>query len=190
MERSLPRIRALLVEAKPFARPQPATGRLWLDVAWLLVVGAFHYTILPAIVGSFLLVDLMTPWLVVTFVASRLPRATLLGLVGALVVETHSTAPAGLYLCAYWVIATVLWAFKSALSWRHVLPWVAAFACCEAWVVAFESLVVSVNRGDLASGFGGLSWLVVQATRVLAATGIGLLLAWPFISRGLPEEAA
>lgn len=186
MERTLPRFRQFLARAATRARPRPATGRLWLDGLWLLVIGALHHTVLPSVFGSFLLVDLMTPWLVITFVVESLPRAAFIGLFGALIVETHSTTPGGLYICAYWVLAVALHVARGALSWRHVLPWVVAFAVSELWIIAFEALVIGINTGRLTLT---TDWFVLEALRLLVATAIGLTLAWRYAAFGLPQEA-
>lgn len=171
---SLSRLRGAFATLKPFLLPRPYTRRLWLDIVYLLVIGAVHHTVLPSFTRSLFVIDLMTPWIVATFVVASLPRAALLGALAALILETHSAAPAGLYLCTYWVIAVVLHLTRSTLSWRHIFPWLVTLAASELWVMVFESFVSGVNEGGVR--FDPMH-LAKQFLRLLASTVIGLFMA-------------
>jgi len=187
METTLTSSRSLKGRLKNALHFSPCTGYLGLDVALLLVVGALHFTVLPCLTRSWVLIDLMTPWLVTTFVAAKLPRAALLGLLGALILETHSAAPAGLYICAYWVILVALYLTRGTLSWRHAFPWLVTFVLSELWVIGFETFVLTVDAGlsPLAPHY-----LITQAVRLVLAVGIGLWLSQRFMATGIAEEAA
>ncbi len=157
-----------------FLIPRPYTRRLWLDLVYLLVIGAVHHTVLPSFTRHLFVIDLMTPWIVATFVVASLPRAAILGGCAALILETHSAAPAGLYICAYWIIAVVLHLTRSTLSWRHIFPWLVTLALSELWVMIFESFVSGVNEG--AVRFDPMH-LAKQGLRLLTSTLAGLLMA-------------
>lgn len=186
MDATMSRARVVAAWLKPWIALRPTSGRLALDVIFLLVVGALHHTVLPSLVGGVILVDLMTPWLVVTFVAAPLPRAALIGMLGALILETHSAAPAGLYICSYWVIAVVIRLTRSTLSWRHAFPWMVTFFVTELWVVAFETFVLAVSEGAFRFGVG---YFGSQMVRILAATALGMLLCQRAMQSGAVEEA-
>lgn len=158
----------------PYLVPRPYTQKLWLDLFFLLVIGALHHTVLPSFTRHMFSADLMTPWIVATFVVASLPRAILLGGCAALILETHSAAPAGLYLCVYWVIAVVLHLTRSTLSWRHIFPWLVTFAASELWVMVFESFVSIMRDGTV--HFDPM-YLARQGLRMLTSTLVGLVMA-------------
>lgn len=185
MDTTTTRVRAAAHWLMPWVAVRPYTGKMPLDIIYLLLIGALHQTVLPSMVGGVMLVDLMTPWLVTTFVAAPLPRATVLGLLGALILETHSAAPAGLYICAYWVIAVVLRLTRTTLSWRHGFPWMVTFFVTEIWVISFETFVVAVSEGGFHFGFG---YALAQIVRLLASTAFGMLLCQGIMAQGLNED--
>ncbi len=177
--------------------PRPVTGKLWLDLVWLLVVGALHHAVLPTltrlppVTRSTFLIDLMTPWLTITFVAAPLSRAALFALVGAMILETHSTAPSGLYITAYWVVAVVIRLTRSTLSWRHAFPWLVTLALAELWVMGFELFVSGV--AGLSDGPLDFTMVAQMGLRFVLSTGIGMLLARRLMAEPLtpdPEKDA
>src|SRR5690349_2126210 len=123
MDQTLGRARAFFDWAKPWLSCKPYSGKFFIDVVYLVLIGAIHHTVLPDLVGGAVFLDLMTPWLVTIFVAAPPWYAALFGLLGSLILETHSAAPSGMYFCAYWVICVVLRLTRSTLSWRHAFPW-------------------------------------------------------------------
>jgi hypothetical protein len=193
MENGLSHLMLSIKSVRPTLSLRPHTGRLWLDLLYLLVIGALHHTVLPSLSRSLVVVDLMTPWLIACFVTETLPRGALLGLVGAMIVETHSAAPAGLYVCAYWVIAVVLYLTRSTLSWRHAFPWVVTFAVGELWVVGFESFVTAVNAGGQPTSaplaFVDWSRLALGGTRVIIAVALGMLISQRLRTIDFEEDA-
>lgn len=185
MDDTMQRFKGYAAQAAPFVRLRPATGRLWLDIIFLLVIGVVHNAIAPTFTGNWLFLDLITPWLTVHFVTQSLPKAALLGAIGALMIETHTAAPAGLYFCAYWVVIVTLQLTRSTLSWRHAFPWLVTMTATEAWVIGFESFVRLVNEG---TGAFHLEDLLRQSTRLVAAALFGLFLARRFITGNADEE--
>lgn len=187
MERTSSHPRLSVASLKLLLKPQPYTGELSVDIIFLFLIGALHCTILPSLVGRYLLIDLMTPWLICTFVAAPLTHSIVLGILGALILETHSAAPAGMYMAAYWVIMAALWLTRSTLSWRHVFPWAVTFFVTELWVIAFETFVMAVSEGAFHFSF---LQLVHQCLRLAVATLLGLALCRRFMSLGVGEETA
>jgi hypothetical protein len=166
---------------------RPNSGRLWLDTVYLLVIGAVHLSIAPVLLKSTIDIDLMTPWLVVSFVTESFWRATFLGFVGALILETHTGTAAGFYMCSYWVILVVLALVRTPLSWRHRFPWLVTFAAAELWVIGFECFVRAVNS---TWAMFDLAFLIDQILRLLIAVGFGLLLVrrWSSLDPSLFDE--
>ncbi len=119
-------------------------------------------------------------------VKQPLPQSTCLAVIAALALETHSSTPAGLYLCAYWIIANVLYAFRELLSWRHVTPWLLTHLAAAFWVIAFECFVIVVTRG--ASNLT-ISYLSVQVARLGIATAFGMFLCRHWLNPLVDTEA-
>lgn len=188
MELTYSRLRLAAAQLGPFLRSiGPHSGRLWLDLVLLLVVGALHHTVIPSLTGSLVPVDLMTPWLVTALVLETLPRGALLAAVAAMILETHTAAPAGLYLCAYWVVAVTLYLTRSTLSWRHAFPWLVTFFVSQLWVIVFETFVIAVSAGSLVLE---LSYVAAQTARLLFGILIGMVLCRRFMNSDVSEEAA
>lgn len=163
------RVAAILPELKP----RPNTGRLWHDVLFLLLMTVIQVFILPALLGSHLKIDLITPWLAITFIRQPMWTATILAAVGALALETHSSVPAGLYLCAYWIMANVILYARPTLSWRHRVPWLVTYGASATWIILFETFVIAFTVG--LSELGLFYWLL-QLVRFGIAVGFGMIL--------------
>jgi len=163
---------SLLVRLLPYLVPKPWTGKLWLDVIYLLAVAAVAQALLMSGPLATLHIDVLTPWLVTGFVLQSLPRATVLAVIGGLALELHSTAPAGMYICVYWVTAATIALVRNTLSWRHSVPWLVTMLAATAWLSVFEGFVASLTRG---SGVIDLVYCLQQLTRIASAAGIGMI---------------
>lgn len=183
MELALPKLGRLQEATRALLRFRPYSGRLWVDIILILFVGALHHTVLPSVTRSLVLIDLMTPWIVTTLVVAPLPVGATLALLGAVVLETHSAAPAGLYLCSYWVILAVLHLTRSTLSWRHAFPWLVTLVVSQVWVMSFETLVLLIGDSALTGRY-----VFAQIFRLLLGTLCGWWLCQPFMLSGAYEE--
>lgn len=184
METTLSRLHELRARVADLLQLAPHTGRLWVDLSLLLLCALLHHAILPTFAFGLVPIDLMTPWLVVGFVRQTLARSVVLLVTGALLVELHSAAPAGLYVCAYWVIAVTLSIVRSSLSWWHAFPWVVTFALSELWIVLFEGFVRGVAAGGLALGPIDL---VQETLRIGLSVALGMVLCRPFMRAEIVE---
>lgn len=165
--------RQRVAEFLPELKPRPNTGRLWHDVLFLLLIAVLQVFILPALFGPHLKIDLMTPWLAITFIRQRMWSATVLAAIGAVALETHSSVPAGLYLCAYWIMANVIMYARPTLSWRHRVPWLVTYGASAVWIILFETFVIAFTVG--LSELGLFYWLL-QLIRFGAAVAFGMIL--------------
>ena len=163
----------------------PYTGRLWLDLMLLGLAVILQQAILPTLTLELFPIDLITPWLVVGFVSQPLARSTLMLIIAALLVELHTAAPAGIYLCAFWVIAVTLWMVRSSLSWWHAFPWLVTFTAAELWVVFFEYFVRSIAAGSFSIVPTDLA---KEALRVAMSVGLGMILCQAFMRAKLVED--
>jgi hypothetical protein len=94
-------------------------------------------------------------------------------LLAASILETHSTIPAGVYLCAYWIMYNVIITVRPTLSWRHRMPWLATLALSELWIIIFENFVAFFIDGI--AGFS-LHHAINLVVRLACAVGVGQLI--------------
>lgn len=154
--------------------PRPNSGSFIKDLIFLLFIAFVQTTILPHLFGLFGYLDLMTPWLVITFIRQRPLQATILALTGAMILETRLAVPAGLYLCAYWILANVLLLVRPILSWRYKTPWLVSYALASLWILLFELFVINFLQTASLSQPG---YIVQQIIRPLVAISFGMYLA-------------
>ena len=169
-----------------YLRVRPDTGRLWLDIVYLLVIVAAQYTAVPFVMGSWFTVDLVTPWILVAFVKLPPHRYLTLGLIAGLAWETHSSAPIGTYICAYWILAVIILMIRETFSWHHWIPWLSSFAVAQVWVITFEAVVISVSRDPTIFDF---YYSFAQLLRTGFAVAFGALLCRKWITAGDPQRA-
>lgn len=155
-------------------KPRPNAGHITKDVLFVLWIGFVQTTIFPSLLGVYGYLDLMTPWLVVTFIRQRPAHAMLLATIGALVLETRLAVPAGIYICAYWILCSFLIQVRPALSWRYRLPWFVCYLGATLWVLLFESFVINFLQANLLLK---PSYYVQAMLRLAVATGFGMYLS-------------
>jgi hypothetical protein len=131
---------------QPWLKFRPNTGRFWLDVVNILILAVIQLSIIPTFLGSYVYIDLITPWLITTIVFQRMRYSTGLCIITGLIIENHSMSPAGLYICAYWMICVVINLTRSNFSWRLTMPWLATFVGASFWITGFELLVLYITR--------------------------------------------
>ena len=167
-------------------RFRPATGKVWLDAVYLLILVALQFSVLASFGRSVLVFDLVTPWLVVTFVHEREWVVLLMSILAGVALETHSAAPAGCYVSAYLVVAAVLLLARNALSWRHFVSWLFTFIAVQAWIVIFETFVIAVTRNTDVLDF---TYFAVQAGRTIISVAFGISLCLPHLALIRQQEA-
>lgn len=164
--------------------PHPDSGSFLLDIFHVFMIAALEQSMIPQQSMGVFRIDILTPWLFVFFVFAPLRKSLPLAIIAGLIQETRSTAPAGMYMSAYWSVAITLHFIRHTLSWRHIGPWTVMLASCMAWVIAFETLVIAITQdpGRLAwrYGFG-------QIFRTSIAIGIGVFFART-AKKSLPPE--
>jgi hypothetical protein len=185
IDESTSTLRLVARAVRPYIMFRPYTGHLWIDFLLLLLISALHFTILPTFLGKIVLVDLLTPWLLTYFISAPFKKSLAIGIVTALIVETHTSAPAGMYLSLYWVALVTLWLIRVSLSWRHTFPWVMTFAAGEIWIVFSEFFVHSVTLSAVSVT---LTDLVEYLARIAFAVGAGMLFSSRVRREGVMED--
>jgi hypothetical protein len=174
MELNPSRYRNFKLAIEPYLKFKPHTGYFWLDLINLLLVAMIQLAILPALMGGIVYIDLLTPWVVTGMVMQSLTHGSALGLVAALILETHSTAPAGLYICCFWVLCVAINLVRTNFSWRLKLPWFATYLISMIWVLGFENFYLFVSHGS--ENFD-LHYLISIIGRFLIALAFGMILS-------------
>ena len=159
-------------------RPRPASGNFGLDLLMLVLVAGFQYSVSSSGPLRLAGLDLITPWLVISAIRLRNLQANILAICGALIVESHHSVPAGMYLCIYLILTNVILQAREAISWRQRIPWIMTFSTAGVWVVCFTIFVVL-----FAAGTSGLSWtlLISSLLRLFWIIAIGLLFSLPWV---------
>ncbi|MFY7929682.1 MAG: hypothetical protein ACOVS5_12495 [Oligoflexus sp.] len=155
-------------------RLRPNTGRFWKDVIFLFIVVFIQTTVGPTLLGKFGFIDLMTPWIVITAIRQRPLQVILLTSLAAFLLETRLAVPAGLYLCAYWILCNILIQIRPALSWRYRTPWFVCYTGSALWILLFESFVLHFLQPGLLTE---TSYVIHMLIRVLVAAGFGMYLS-------------
>lgn len=149
------------------------------------MLAAIEQSIIPHNALGVFRIDLLTPWLLVSFVLAPLRKTLPLAILAGFLQETRSTAPAGLYISAYWSAAITLNYIRYTLSWRHTGPWAVTVLCGMTWVAAFETLVIALTQDP---GRIGIRYVFEQIFRTLIAAAIGVMFSQTSRLNLPPEE--
>ena len=167
--------------------PRPNSGSFIKDFLYLILIGFFQTTILPCFTPLGLQLDFITPWVIVTSIRQRVLPSTLLAVTGALILETRSTVPGGMYVITYWITNNIIIQMRPTLSWRHQIPWFVTFLVASLWVHLFEVFVVFISRG---SGYLTLAFFLQQAAKVLSSTLFGMYICQKWLTLGADNAIA
>lgn len=121
--------------------PRPFAQNPWMDAVYIGLIAVLQTTILPTFFPQDLVVDLLTPWLAVSMVLLPPTLCLPLMVLAALIIETHSAAPAGLYISAYWMLGVAITLSAHAIAWTNKAPWLSLVILSETWLFAAEFLV-------------------------------------------------
>ena len=170
--RPRPRIQQLKTALQELAL-RPNSGSLLKDIYCLLALAFIQNTILPTLPWLSTNIDLITPWLVITAVRQYAPQVSILTFLAALSLEFRSTVPAGLYIVSYWIAVNVIIQIRSALSWRHQVPWFVCYLLVSIWVHSFEIFIIimSGNLKAISLEFG-----LQQFLRIASSIAFGMVL--------------
>ena len=161
-------------KALNFLVPKPALGKIGYDLFYVILIVSFQVAIIPSVI-SYSRVDILTLWLIYTFVRLNVSQGMLIAFVGAWTLENHGTYPAGFYFCSYWVMGILINLIKNHISWRNILPWLVVFVCSQTWLILFEVLVFSIKTGSLI--FFGTDYVIGVLIRMTFAILSGIVAA-------------
>lgn len=107
----------------------------------LLPLAVLQLAVLPTLLPVF---DLLTVWVIVNAITLGLRHSLLIAALVALILETHTVAPLGLYFCAYWSLIISIHLFKGIVAWNIKLSWLFTVALGELWVILLEAMAVGM----------------------------------------------
>ena len=120
-------------------------SKTYLQLLVLIPLLVVQLALLPALLPSGSYCNLITVWVVVNAVFLRLPKALMIALLSGLLLETHSAAPRGLYLCAYGTLVGTLYLFRKLIAWNLLSAWLTTIAAAELWLLLLESVAVAMQ---------------------------------------------
>jgi cell shape-determining protein MreD len=178
-------LRDRLKELPTQLRPRPISERFWLDVIFLLLVCTVQLCILPQLFFNLIYIDLVTPWLAYIFVMQRGEKSLVIALIAALMLETYTLAPMGLYFCIYPLMLAIIVTIREPLSWRHATPWAVTLGVSLAAVAIAEALIRGIIIGSLVWPF--ITYIEIIA-RILLSWVSGMMIIFYFLDREVKEE--
>ena len=135
--------------------PKPHAKNLVWDILHIYMIFFICETLIPAVLGSYFKINLLTPWLIVGFITQPATKSYVQLVIASLLLEYSSALPAGFYLISYFSIATVIIESRCVLSWRVLTPWIASFLAASCWIFGSNFLIISYFSGTdhLGTGF-------------------------------------
>lgn len=124
-------------------------SRFYLQLLALVPLAVLQLSLLPALLAGYVICNVITVWVVLNAVLLRLPQALTLALLSALLLETHSTAPRGLYLCAYGTLVGALHLIKGLVTWNMRSAWLVVVVAAELWLSVLEHVAVAMPGAEL-----------------------------------------
>jgi hypothetical protein len=164
--------------------PTPFGHKAWADAFFAAFIVVLQATVLPTILPSFIIIDLLTPWLAVSLVLLPWRRSLPLVLFSALLVETHTGAPAGFYLTTYWMLGISVALCRHAISWSNRMPWLSLVIFSETWMFAAEFIVALLSGQEPPID---LKYYLIHSLRIAISSYFGYTVATmyaPDIRRG------
>ncbi len=160
------RFSRLAKELPQYGKVRPDSGKLWLDIIYLCFVAAIQFVVDGSLLGRVADIDFITPWLVINWIRMPLAKSMLMAAVGALIIETHSSAPMGLYFSGFFSAVIAITLLKDSISWIYLMPWVSTVAAVCGFAVLLETLAIVLGRD---SGQINYWYFFSQFSRLLIA---------------------
>ena len=158
--------------------PRPFGINPWVDVCYVGAIAIIQTTILPTFLPRGMVLDLLTAWVAIAIVLLPTSRALPLIVLAGLLVETRSAAPAGLYITAYWMLATAIILSRNAISWTNRSPWLSLVIFCETWMFAAEFLVALLAGQEPPLNY---RFYIFQAIRIAISSYFGFVVAMKLV---------
>ncbi len=124
-------------------------NKLYRQLLALVPLAVVQLGVLPALTCGYVVGNVFTVWVVLNAVLLRLPKALLLAMLSGLLLETHNTAPRGLYLCAYGTLVVALHLVKGLVTWNRGGAWLAVLVTAELWLLVLENAAVAIPLTDM-----------------------------------------
>lgn len=124
--------------------PVPLSFSIYLDCLYIFEILIVQDFIIPKLNYKLISIDLLTPWLCLSFIFYTPLRSLVMLLIASLSLESHSAVPLGLYFTSYWMIGSIITLLKHSISWINVSSWVTYIASSLFLIILIKTLVVSI----------------------------------------------
>ncbi len=125
-------------------RPLPFKKNLIYDLLSLFVLAILQFQIIPVIFGAMGTINLFLPWVGLYLIRDdHYIRCLAVILLASILLETHSSTPAGMYFLGFIVFFALLSLVKHHFSWHNYKTWLlfigglTAFVGMTKWVTLF-----------------------------------------------------
>lgn len=121
----------------------------------LVPLAVIQLMLLPMLFpAGLVVVDLLTIAVVINAVVLPLSQGLVIALLSALLIETHTIVPAGIYFCAYTVLVVVIRRFKGVVIWNLIGSWLVVFLLAELWLLALLTLAIDLSAVEIVPYLG------------------------------------
>jgi len=153
--------------------PKPFSGSEGADYLYLIILATLQTAILPTLLPDYLMIDILTPWITLVFICKKSSSAVIQGFLAAILIETHSATPAGLYICSYWILGTAVTLLRGSMAWHSRVSWVSLIILAQSWVFVTEFFVSFIESQALPTD---IYFYIGQGFRIIFAAVFGMFL--------------
>ena len=137
------------------------------QILLLVPLSIIQLMLLPMLFpAGLVVVDLLTVAVVINAVVLPLSQGLVIALLSALLIETHSIVPAGIYFCAYTVLVVVIHMFKGVVIWNLIGSWLVVFLLAELWLLVLLTLAIDVSTVEIVPYLGKCLLAVIGTVTV------------------------
>lgn len=149
----------------------PFQGRMIWEVCYVLLLFIIQSNLLNNIFG--ISIDIITPYLAIATILLTPVKALVLISITSFILETHSSAPVGFYLCNYWALASFIFLIKHNIPWHNTSSWISLFTFAQTWLFAWSFFIRFTEEQYLPTS--SLFYLE-EAFKIFAAIVFGVFL--------------
>lgn len=166
-------------------RFHPINEQFWPNVLLTVFVCFIQTSLIPNTFGKYIYIDLVTIWLVYTFVFHRFARSLIIMTIASIFLETTTTTPFSMYFCAYLLPLSLISAFREPISWHHFTPWFVTLISILLWVIAWEYAVVSLK---LKTFYFNWDYIIKTVVRIVLSLIVGIILFQRWLKQDQEEH--
>lgn len=125
-------------------KPLPYKKNIGFDLASLFLLSILQYQLIPLAFGTLGIINLFIPWVGLYLIRDdHMFRCCTIISIASILMETHSSTPAGMYFVGFIIFYAVLILVKHQFSWDNYKTWILFMGCLNLcigsikWVTLF-----------------------------------------------------